>query len=401
MRILHLLGDRRLPRNPEIEGMSGVVRAALELARAQAELGYIVTVAAVGADEWRTSWRTVELRSVAPISWARLRVNTHVLDLRQHLPFVWLTMREPFDVVQGHLYSYLRFLRARIRAVHIHSDPMYTGSRQEGIDLKEADFQCIARYSDVQVAVSRFVARELVQGMGNRGRVHMVYNGVDHDRFDPKQWSTAGRALRHSLNVPEHATVVLFAGSMTPEKGIVHLARAFTRIAADRPDVHLMLAGTNALWGGAADILGYHDAYEQMVRVTLSELEQEGRVHYLGSIPAATMPASYALADVVVVPSTWREAFGLVAAEAMASARPVIASRVGGLPEVLGEQGGVLVPPGDEDALADAIRAMVDNPADRREFGAMAREQALRFSWRETARQLDAIYHDILTWRTI
>lgn len=397
MKILHLLGDRVLPQDPENGSASGVVRVALELARAQVVLGHQVTIATVGPKGWHTSWCGVELRCLAPATWAQVHMRGRSLDLRTHLPFVNLTLQHRFDVVHGHLYHYLRFLKVARRVAHFHSDPMYRGSKAEGIDLKPADFRCIEQHSDAQVAVSQFVARELARGLAKTSNIHVVYNGVDPARFDPGHWTDAGAQLRNSHGIPDGSFVILFAGAVTPEKGVLELAQAFTMIAAEMPCAHLLLAGASTLWGGSSQSQSYHAEYEHRVYDTLRDLRAAGRVHMLGSISASAMPAVYAAADVVVAPSIWREAFPLVALEAMASARPVIASHIGGLPETTGEDSAILVPPGDVAALAAALRLMATTPELRQSLGAAARRRALRFTWPTAAQQLDRIYRDLPT----
>jgi glycosyltransferase involved in cell wall biosynthesis len=108
------------------------------------------------------------------------------------------------------------------------------------------------------------------------------------------------------------------------------------------------------------------------------------------------MPAVYNASDAVVVPSVCREAFGLVALEALAAGRPVIASSTGGLVEIVNEHNGILVPPGDEAGLEAAMRALSGDLALRRRLGRAARQHAQQFSWGGAAGQLDAIYQDIL-----
>jgi glycosyltransferase involved in cell wall biosynthesis len=91
-----------------------------------------------------------------------------------------------------------------------------------------------------------------------------------------------------------------------------------------------------------------------------------------------------------IVPSTY-EAFGIVAVEAMAYGRPVIASRTGGLVEVVGD-GGMLVPPSDSKALAEAINSMLADKKRRDEFGAKARERAAFYSWERVADGMMSCY---------
>lgn len=84
MKILHLMGSFRLPRNPDADGYSGIARATLELARTQAGRGHSVTVASVGQTNWQSDWRGVTLRQLKYQPWARLPL----LDLSVHLSYL-------------------------------------------------------------------------------------------------------------------------------------------------------------------------------------------------------------------------------------------------------------------------------------------------------------------------
>ena len=114
---------------------------------------------------------------------------------------------------------------------------------------------------------------------------------------------------------------------------------------------------------------------------------RDGLFNQLGWLRPEDMPAHYSQADLVVVPSIWPEPFGIVAAEAMASARPVVASQVGGLQHIV-EHGktGLLVPPESPEALAEAIGTLIADPALRAQMGQAGRERAAReYDWDQIA----------------
>jgi spore coat protein SA len=324
--------------------------------------------------------------------WARLAVGDRALDLKHHVPFALFLRRNEFDAVQGHLYSYMRFLNAGLRVVHFHCDPYYVQELDWGLNLTPSDFSSIGRHSDAQVAVSEFIARELERGFAGRGNVHVVYNGVNSTHFDDRQWTDERRQLRAAWGMREEDVALLFSGAFVAEKGLLQLARAFRRVGEEDRRAHLVLAGASGLWGEGSAQHGTPSKYEQNVRATLDADPVRGRVHYLGAVAPATMPAAYAASDALVVPSIWREPFGLVALEAQASRRPVIASATGGLPEVVRPTTGLLVPPGDVDALAVALRELLERPRFRQSLGQTARVQAERFSWDAAAERLDEVY---------
>lgn len=394
MKLLHVLGNFKLPRNPE-DGVSGVVRAALEIARAQTRRGHEVTLVSVGPEARQTTWQGVTLRQLPLVPWARARFGGHTLDLSTHTPLIRLTQRENFDIVQGHLYYYLRFLRAGARVAHFHADPLYGVGEEEVLAAKRADFRVIAGSSDAQVAVSHFIARQIKKGMalsGARHEVHTVHNGVRHEHF-----GTGGAALRAKLGIPEDAVVFLFVGAVVPEKGLSHLVGAFGRLAERQQQVQLMVAGSASLW----DMTGQNAerGYEATLVESLRPLIQAGRVHLLGAAKSSDMPCVYAASDVTIIPSVWPEPFPLVALEALAAGKPVIASNVGGLPETVGPSNGRLVAPGDETSLAAAMHAFTD-PELRRTSGRAALETSKHFSWEAAAKKLERVYEAALSVRT-
>src|SRR5262249_2371475 len=262
----------------------GIVRAALEIASAQSRLGHEVTVATVGPDPWAADWGAVRLVTLAIQRWARLRVMRRSLDLSLHLPYLLFTRRHAIDVVHGHAYSYMRFLSARTRVVHFHSDPLDHGARNERLDLRPADFRTVRRLTHCQVAVSHSIAQQVIRGGADPSAVHVVHNGVDLARFRNEQWREAACSLRREWGVTDSDVVFLFAGATVPYKGVIHLARAFARMAASVSSAHLVLAGGGDLWGNTlAPGSLFHD-YEAAVHSELQALVKAGRVHHLGKV---------------------------------------------------------------------------------------------------------------------
>jgi glycosyltransferase involved in cell wall biosynthesis len=191
---------------------------------------------------------------------------------------------------------------------------------------------------------------------------------------------TNGRALREKLGEPEGIAVVstslhesdlatvkrtrpadtpprlLFVGAIRPEKGIDVLVDAFARLAGELPGIELWIAG--------AQDLGEEGARWELQRMLRSTGELMDRVRLLGHVPyGPKLFQLYADADVVVVPSR-SEGTPRVIVEARAFGTPVVASRVGGIPTSIDDgQTGLLVTPGDANALADAVRrVLADKP---------------------------------------
>lgn len=226
------------------------------------------------------------------------------------------------------------------------------------------------------LAVSSYSARELG---APPARTTVIYGGADPERFAPDP-----SARRDG---------VLFVGRLTPHKGVDRLIRALPHGA------RLRIAGSDG-----------HDPHppERDYPQLLRRLAAGEDVEFLGPVSDADLPALYRQASVLVLPSVERtcygrtiavsELLGLVVLEAMASGTPVIASRLGGLPEII-EHGetGFLVTPGDEAELRERIHQVLTDRTLAARLGAAARASVVeRFTWRACAERCLAAYAELV-----
>ena len=162
---------------------------------------------------------------------------------------------------------------------------------------------------------------------------------------------------------------------MIAEKGPDVLIRAAQRLG--RPDLEFLLVGSH---GFARD--APLSPYEQELRRLADQRSSESGadIRFEPFVDRMALPALLRSADLLVVPSRWAEPSGLTAVEGLATGLPVIASRVGGLPDVVGSAG-VLVEPDDPTALAEAIAALADDPEARRLASLRARDHAIAHDW--------------------
>jgi phosphatidyl-myo-inositol dimannoside synthase len=213
------------------------------------------------------------------------------------------------------------------------------------------------------------------------GKTQTVPYGVDTTRFSPSV--AARREMRRELGIPETAPLVVSAGRLVHKKGFEYLIEAAKLLAHSRPALRVVIAGGGDL----------HD--ELTARAALLG----GRVILAGNRAQDEIARLVAAADVVAVPSIRDDAGNVdglpnFALEALASATPVVASRAGGLPDVIRDGvTGRLVPERDAPALATAIGSLVDDPALGRRLGAAAREMVARdYGWPRVAERFEAIY---------
>lgn len=175
-----------------------------------------------------------------------------------------------------------------------------------------------------------------------------------------------------------HGQRVGFVGQLEPRKGALELVRAACIFLAGRDQATLEIVG--------APPAG-QELYAERVRAEADASAVASRIGFHGFVPG--IAAEIARFDLLVVPSL-AEPFGTVAAEAAAAGVPVVASRVGGLVEVV-DNGGLLVPPGQPQALAAAVGELLDDPARRRALGEAALMGATRFDPERFAECMDAL----------
>lgn len=212
---------------------------------------------------------------------------------------------------------------------------------------------------------------------GPRGRV--IYAGQPEIR-------NVQPILRSRLGLPEHARIVGYIGRVTYGKGLDVLARAARRVVEGAPQVHFVLIG-GGWWEDTP--------YKAKVAQTIRESQLSAHWHWIDYDPQA---ATYIPEMELVVLPTRYEALGLALLEAGQAARPVVASNVGGVPEVvLDGETGILVPPGDPDELATAILRLIHNPLLAQEMGRKGYERVNRvFGLQRYYTEFLELYEDIL-----
>lgn len=206
-----------------------------------------------------------------------------------------------------------------------------------------------AKRADAFAAVSEYVSTVLQHvDSVDPSRIWVIHNGIDPSRYAP------GDA--------EPQSDLAATCFLRPEKGIDVLLSALVLLKREGRELSLRIAGDGPCL----------EEYR-----ALAAKEGLDRVEFLGR--RNDVPDIFRSARVAVMPSIWPEAFGYAAIEAMACARPVIASRVGGLPEVVEHNvTGLLVPPGDPSALANAIKQLLDDPQRTQLMALAARQRVER-----------------------
>lgn len=311
------------------------------------------------------------------------------------------------DVVHCHTwYSMMAGLWTKILygiplVVTIHSlEPLRPWKEEQlgrGYHLSSWMEKTAVEAADAVIAVSEGTRREVLECYDlDPSRVHVIYNGIDLARYT----ATGAGAVLGKYGIDAEKPYLLFVGRITRQKGILHLIEALHHV---RPDIQAVLCA------GMPDT---EEIGEETARAVRQLQETREGVHWIPEmVPIEDIIPLYSGAEVFVCPSVY-EPFGIINLEAMACKTPVVASRVGGIPEVVVEgETGYLVdvkqntPPDfspvepDRFArdLAAGIHRVLDEPGAKERLGAAGRARVEEhFSWESIARKTLDLYEGLL-----
>ncbi len=310
----------------------------------------------------------------------------HLGELANGLARSWRA--EPPDVVHAHFWMSGLAAAAALRGIDVplvqtfHALGCVKRRHQRAGDTSPEGRipaeRLLARRADRVLATCDDELFELVRMGAPRSRVSIVPCGVDATAFSPD-----GPALPRD----DRARLVSI-GRLVRRKGVDEVVTALARL----PGAELLVAG------GPADATCDPDSAR--LRALAARCGVADRVRLLGAVPRSDVPALLRSADALVC-TPWYEPFGMVALEAMACGRPVVASAVGGLQDtVVHGVTGLHVPPRRPEALAAALREVVADPNRSRAFGAAGRDRVLaRYTWTRVAAATERVYRAVLDGR--
>lgn len=225
------------------------------------------------------------------------------------------------------------------------------------------------------ITVSQAVKDEYAAAGCDPDRIEVIYNGLD------SRFLHAPRTQQLDTTNPK-AIHLIYAGRLCMEKGVLVILKALAILLNEQQqaDLHLNIFGD----GDEAYVKELHSYVEQ------KQLAQFVSFH--GKVPQDELIKQYDSSDILLIPSLWKEPFGLVIAEGMARGLPVITSNIGGPAEIVTHNvDGILIEPGDEQALAASILQLLENPARRQQFVQAARATVQqRFMIEENAKRVEA-----------
>lgn len=275
------------------------------------------------------------------------------------------------DLVHAHepLVPSVGMYASRYRAApivatfHAYADRAYTFSMLVPV------LRPVWRRLSARIAVSEAAGRFVTSRFREDG-VHVIPNGVD----------TALFARAEPARLPGGRRV-LFVNRLEPRKGFGVMVQAFRRLASTHPDLALVVAG---------------DGPE---RGAIDRLPTSVREHVvmLGNVPHDRLPSVHAASDVFCAPAIGRESFGIVLVEALSSGLPVVASDIPGYREVVRDRvNALLTPPGDPDAVADAVALLLKDADLSKRLAEAGLQAARRYSWDTVVGEIETVYREVV-----
>jgi glycosyltransferase involved in cell wall biosynthesis len=237
--------------------------------------------------------------------------------------------------------------------------------------------------SDALIAVSKYTVNELTELYGiSENKIHVIYNGVDIERFKPRPNRTE---LRKEFGLDEDKKIVLFVGRLYHRKGLDTLLTSVPPVLKEFSNVQFVISGT-----------GFKEKEESLKKLA-KELEIEDHVTFLGYVPDEKLPDLYSTSDIFVLPAIY-ENFPFAILEAQSTALPVISTNVGGIPEFLVDnENGFVIEPRDPEQLTQKVLALLQNPKRATEMGKRGRELIEEnLDWRLITNQVIELYHKLL-----
>ncbi len=246
--------------------------------------------------------------------------------------------------------------------------------------------QLVRRTHARHIAISNHVAESATSELGvDPERISVIYRGVDSDAVQPAESGATSTGIREELSLDSASPLILSVGRLVPQKGQRYLIEAMPAIRDRHPDAVLLLIGIGFL--------------EEKLRNLADELDLQDSVRFLGR--REDVPALLQAADIFVFPSLF-EGLGVSLLEASGSGTPVIGTNTGPIPEIIRDgETGLLVPPADAEAIANAVSQLADDEDLRMRLGTAARDRVSKnFTIDQAVTMLEEFYETVIEGRS-
>jgi glycosyltransferase involved in cell wall biosynthesis len=239
----------------------------------------------------------------------------------------------------------------------------------------------ILSYADVIISPSEYYIDESRFLGKYRDKIIVIPNGINMEDFDV---SYSKEECRKRLGLPTDKNIILFLSALYSFKGPHILIKAMPKIVKEVPDAKLVFVGSG----------GMREELEGLCK----KIGVKKYVKFAGFVEESLKPLYYRAADVFCLPSTMKhEIFGIVNLEAMACGLPIVASKIGGVPDVVKDgENGLLVAPKDSEAFTDAIIYLLENEDVRERMGKNGRKKAEGYSWERIAEETEEVYLSLM-----
>jgi glycosyltransferase involved in cell wall biosynthesis len=307
-------------------------------------------------------------------------------DLRALLSLVWLIFKEKPDIVHTHSSKagILGRLAAKLAGVPhiIHTPHGHVFYGHFGIIASKIFLwveTIFSKFTDRMVALTDGEKNDYIKlSVCPPQKLFKIHSGVDLKQYMHSNGNRVEK--KRSLGLDQNSTVIGFVGWLLPIKGPAYLLKAMAHIWPEHPTASLVMVGKGEL--------------DVDLRAQALKINANGRIKFLGW--REDIHEILPVFDLLVLPSL-NEGMGRVLVEAMAAGKPVVASEVGGIPDLVkhGETG-YLVRPADERALANGIKKLLNDPESARQMGQRGKEYCRQFSLEAMIQKLDDLYSELI-----
>jgi glycosyltransferase involved in cell wall biosynthesis len=407
MKILHIFDDYGTPGEKALPGIGSVPSVVYYLAKYTAKKGHDVTILERGHDkndpdeEYIDGIGYVRLRAeklpAAPYKLIKSPTGLMRLfsdSMRMALKIDgYIKNNNDFDVVHVHFpfsACMLVNINRRVREKIVYTAHIGEEKKRFGLDSKTSpllklfspDLYLMKRVKKGVVLNDNLKSMLVAKGL-EENKLEAIPNGVDVNEFDVSRDEIERVKEKYGLN----GITVMFAGTITPRKGVDCLVKSAEIILRDF-DVTFLLVGN----------LKLDEEFANRIVKYVKDKGLDRNIRFTGFVPYEDLKALYSACDIFVLPSL-EEGHGIVLTEALASGKPLVGSNVGGIPMQIREGwNGFLVEPGNEKQLAEKIKYLVENKEERKRMGRNSRRLAVEeFSWEIITEKYLKVYRELMT----
>lgn len=230
----------------------------------------------------------------------------------------------------------------------------------------------VPQYCTGILTVSNYIKRVVEENMANANNVKVLHNGIETSKFRKETNLNKRRNVRKKYNIEENEIVLCYTGRFSPEKGVLEVVKAFSKLN-DLNHIVLLIIGSS--W------FGTNQKSEYVEEVEKEAIRCRNKIIFTGYVKNEEVALIESVCDIAVLPSLWNDPLPLTIIEAMASGLPVITTCAGGIPEMCTSDTGILLKRGENlpDKIERSIRDLIDDEALREKMGKSARSRVEQY----------------------